>query len=297
MRPRLAYSAPMRLVSGKESARPPQEPGITLVLGSGGARGLAHIGVLQALKEIRVPVRAVVGCSIGAQIGALYCAGMSPETLADTARRVNFSTVLKLFTPFPFGAGLVLDRGVRKFLQTGLHQKSIQDLDVPFVAVATDLQDGTEVVLDSGLAWSAVRASIAMPGILAPHAHEGRRHLADGALVNPLPVSVARSRYPWPVVAVQAQLSPRLRPEIGGRFRRPFGWFQVARLANETALWELGQARLRECPPDVLVEPAVREHGCFSYHRATDLIRVGYDAAMRHAQAIRKFALQKGTIQ
>ncbi len=287
----------MRLVSRKETARPPQEPGITLVLGSGGARGLAHIGVLQALKEIRVPVRAVVGCSIGAQVGALYCAGTSPEALADTARRVGFSTVLKVFTPFPFGAGLVLDRGVRKFLRAGLHQKSIQDFAVPFAAVATDLQDGTEVVLDSGLAWSAVRASISMPGILAPHAHEGRRHLADGALINPLPVSVARSRYPWPVVAAQAQLSPRLRPEIGGRFRRPFGWFQVARLANETALWELGQARLRECPPDVLVEPAVQEHGCFSYHQATDLIRVGYDAAMRHAQAIRRFALQKGILQ
>lgn len=264
----------------------PQDSGITLVLGSGGARGLVHIGVLLALKELKIPVRAVVGCSMGAQLGAFYCAGWSPEQMGQDVARMGKRHTLSAFVPKPWGGGLVWNRGVRYFLRKYLNDRDIESFDIPFAAVACDLQSGAEVVIDKGPAWSAVRASIAIPGVLAPHKHQGQPMLADGALVNPLPVSVARARYPWPVVAVQAQIAPRERFDQSRRVYGKLGWMTAAKMANEIMHWELAQWQLQRHAPDLLIEPDLHELACFGYHQGHKAGWLGYIATRSHGDEI-----------
>ena len=279
----------LRLVS--PHPRTPREPGITLVLGSGGSRGLAHIGVLQALEELQIPVRAIVGCSVGAQLGALYASGWTVRALVQHAHSVTRTTILRVFFPWSLRAGLLHDAGVTALLRQHLGTRNIEDLSVPFVAVATDIQTGRQILLDQGPAWSAVRASISMPGIYPPFRRSGRGpFLVDGAISDPVPVSVARTRYPWPVVAVQVQLDPAQRTSDLNRYFRPMGWFQVARSAHEITLWQLSQARLQQVPPDLCLQPVHQDLGCFSYRRSTVLIQSGYDSVMSNAQALRKLS-------
>lgn len=279
----------LRLVS--PHPRTPRESGITLVLGSGGSRGVAHIGVLKALEELRIPVRAIVGCSIGAQLGALYASGWSASALVQHAHSVTRATILRVFFPWPTRAGLFHDAGVKAFLRQHLGTRHIEDLSVPFVAVATDIQTGRQMLLDQGPVWSAVRASISMPAVYPPYRRDrSGPFLVDGAISDPLPVSVARARYPWPVVAVQVQLDPARRTSSLHRYFRPMGWFQVARSAHEIALWELSQSRLQQYPPDLCLHPVNQDLGCFSYRRSTVLIQSGYDAVMSNAQALKKLS-------
>lgn len=176
-------------------------PGIVLALGGGGAAGLAHIGVLQVLNEERIPVRAVVGCSIGAEIGAFLAIGMPIDELAAMATAFDWKKTLQLFLPDLPTGGLISGIRIVDFLNSWLGKQQIEELDMGYAAIATDLVSGEQVVLDHGDLVEAVRASISVPGVIAPQRH-GERWLVDGAVVNPLPFDVARSYFGGPVVAV-----------------------------------------------------------------------------------------------
>ena len=174
---------------------------LVLALGGGGARGLAHIGVLQELAAADIPVRAVVGTSIGAEIGAFLASGMPLDELEALATGFDWKQTLQLFLPDLPAGGLVSGRKIMDFLTERLGNRSIQDLAMGFAAIATDLDTGEEVVLDRGLLSEVVRASISVPGLLAPSYHAGR-FLVDGGAVNPVPFDVARRRFGGPVLAV-----------------------------------------------------------------------------------------------
>ena len=176
-------------------------PGVVLALGGGGARGLAHIGVLQVLEESHIPVRAVVGTSIGAQIGAFFASRVSLERLVELSVEMDWKQTLQLFMPDMPGGGLCSGKRIIRFLNTNLGDYAIEDLATPYIAVATDLQTGEQIILDKGSLTEAIRASISMPGLLAPH-RLNNRLLMDGAIVNPLPFDVARQRFGGPVLAV-----------------------------------------------------------------------------------------------
>lgn len=176
-------------------------PGIVLALGGGGAAGLAHIGVLQVLNEERIPVRAVVGCSIGAEIGAFLAIGMPIDELAAMATAFDWKKTLQLFLPDLPTGGLISGIRIVDFLNSWLGKQQIETLNMKYAAIATDLVSGEQMVLDRGDLVEAVRASISVPGVIAPHRY-GERWLVDGAVVNPLPFDVARSYFGGPVVAV-----------------------------------------------------------------------------------------------
>ena len=175
-------------------------PKIALALGSGSAKGLAHIGVIQVLEENHIPISAVAGTSAGAFIGALWAAGLSGEEMGHIARSMNWKTVARMFLPTLPKSGLIDGKRIQKFLLTFIQEVEIEDLRLPFACVATELSSGHEVIFKKGRIIPAVRASISIPGIFAPARHENR-YLVDGGLVNPVPVSVARM---WPVDAVIA---------------------------------------------------------------------------------------------
>jgi NTE family protein len=177
-----------------------ESPRVGLALGSGSARGLAHIGVLRALGEAGIAVAGIAGTSIGALMGAVYASGKLDQ-LEAAVRDLDWKAVASfLDVVFP-RSGLIDGKRIAEFVRRHAHSAPIEELPVPFRAVATDLATGEEVVLAAGDLVEAVRASIAVPGILTPVRWKGRI-LADGALTNPVPVSVARAMGAEIVIAV-----------------------------------------------------------------------------------------------
>lgn len=177
--------------------------GLVLALGGGGARGLAHIGVLQVLREEGIPVRAVAGTSVGAEVGAFLAVGMPLPELVSLATSFDWKRTLQLFLPdLPGGGGISSGKNIMQFLNNGLGRaRVIEELPMGYAAVAADLDTGEQVVLDRGSLIDAVRASVSMPAVLAPYSLGGRL-LVDGGVVNPVPFDVARIRFGGPVLAV-----------------------------------------------------------------------------------------------
>ena len=193
---------------------------VTLVLGSGGARGLAHIGVIRCMEENQIPVDSIVGTSIGAVIGGLYAAGVSPRAMEQIVRSVDRLTVAGMLMPGLSASGIAGSRRMRRFLTTLVGEQRIEDLEIPFRSVATDLMSGEEVIFDSGPLVDAMLASSAIPGLFHPVLHDGR-YLVDGGLCNPLPISVALRSSEAPCIAVNVAPNPeRLRKRIQQRSRK-----------------------------------------------------------------------------
>jgi len=180
-------------------------PKIGLALGSGGARGWAHLGVLRRLNELGLPVHCVAGTSIGSIAAALYASG-SLGTMEDLAAQLDWKQVAQLFLEVNFPrSGLLTGKNFMRLLKSVIRTHAISSLSIPYAAVATDLETEKEVVLQSGRLLDAIRASIGIPGIFTPVLLDGH-HLVDGGLVNPLPVSVCRSMGADFVIAVDINL-------------------------------------------------------------------------------------------
>ena len=176
------------------------QPKVGLALGSGSARGLAHIGVIRALKEAGIEVDCVAGTSIGAMIGAVYASGKI-DSLQNAYMAMDWKKIVYfLDVVFP-KSGIIDGKKVADFIREYVHSACIEELPLPFQAVATELNSGEEVVFEAGDVIDAVRASISVPGMFTPVRINGQV-LVDGGLVNPVPVSVVRSMGADIVIAV-----------------------------------------------------------------------------------------------
>jgi len=177
---------------------------LALVLGSGAARGLSHIGVLKVLEEKKIPVDAIIGCSMGALIGGAYAAGVTPLQMENIACETNWLRVAKLFLPRHFQQeGLIDGSRIEEFLVALVGEQNIENLSIPFAAIATDIWTGEEIVLQNGSLVKAIRASTSFPFLFSPVKINGR-FLVDGGVVNPLPVNVARDMGADIVIAVRS---------------------------------------------------------------------------------------------
>jgi len=163
---------------------------VALVLGGGGARGLAHIGILKVLEKNHIPIHLIVGTSMGAFVGGFYAAGTGIALMEELALSVDRTFVAKMLSPSLSTSGLVDGERVRSYLEEFLGDLHIEELRIPFSSVSTDLTTGEEVILSRGPLADAIMASIAIPALFKPVRYEDR-YLVDGGLVNPLPVSVA----------------------------------------------------------------------------------------------------------
>jgi len=159
---------------------------VALVLGSGGARGLAHIGVIHALEAAGAKIEAIAGSSMGALVGGMYAAGQlnNYQTWVETLQR---SDVLSM-VDWTLSGGLIRGKKITQKLAELAGEVNIEDLEIDFTAVAVDIDQGREVWLDHGSLYEAIRASIAIPGLFTPHHYRGRT-LVDGGLLNPVPIS------------------------------------------------------------------------------------------------------------
>ncbi|WP_185985374.1 patatin-like phospholipase family protein [Aureimonas mangrovi] len=286
-------------------------PGIALALGGGAARGWAHIGVLRALDEAGVPVSMIAGTSIGALVGGCYLAGRLDE-LEDFARSLTRRGILRLLDFSMTGAGLIGGMRLNRRLLNVLKDKTIEGLDRPFVCIATEARKGHEVWIDSGSMVLAMRASYALPGVFLPVQCNGRR-LIDGALVNPVPVSVCRAYEAPLVVAVNlnydlfgraavlrlkaaedgpvhhdedeeddgATRDPRVRHEKVGIGRSMVDAFNIVQE-------RISRSRLAGDPPDMTLQPRVREIGLSEFFRAEETIALGYAETMHRIEEINR---------
>lgn len=175
-------------------------PKIGLALGSGSARGLAHLGVIRAIEEAGIEVDFIAGTSMGALIGAIHAAGKLDE-LEATFLSFDWKKTLSFFDIVLPKSGLLDGAKVGEMVRAHVHADTIEKLPKHFAAVATDLVSGEEVIIRSGDVIEAVRASISVPGIFTPARSNGRI-LVDGGLTNPVPVSVARAMGADIVIAV-----------------------------------------------------------------------------------------------
>ncbi len=160
---------------------------VSLVLGSGGARGLAHIGVIRRLEESGARIEAIAGCSMGALVGGIYAAGKLDD-YQEWVSSLEQTDVLSLIDWTLSGGGLIKGRKIIAKLSELVGELNIEDLDIDFTAVTVDIDQGREIWLDRGPLFDAIRASIAIPGIFTPHRYMGRT-LVDGGLLNPIPVA------------------------------------------------------------------------------------------------------------
>lgn len=278
-----------------------RKPGVALALGGGAARGWAHIGVLRALDEAGVEVSMIAGTSIGALVGGCYLAGKLDQ-LEEFARSLTRRRIVSWLDMTFGGSGLFSGMKLDARMQEHMSGMNIEDLPKPFVAVATEIRTGHEIWLTAGPLITAMRASYALPGVFEPIPCNGRL-LADGALVNPVPVSVCRA-YEQPVV-----VAVNLHYELFGRSsvikhsakqtsadkKEHDGDGLVAatptseiRLGVTGAVVEafniiqdrIARARLAGDPPDLSVTPKLSAIGLSEFHKADEAIRIGYESTM-----------------
>lgn len=265
---------------------------IALALGGGAARGWAHIGVLRALDEAGVQIGMIAGTSIGALVGGCYLAGKLDE-LEDFARSLTVRRIAGLLDLTIGGGGLFGGMRLTKRMQEHLVGLNIEDLEHPFIAVATELKTGHEVWIHQGNLITALRASYALPGIFEPVRCNGRT-LIDGALVNPVPVSVCRAYEQNLVVAVNLNYDifgrsavvkhsagpSNADPEAKQSTERPsVGLPGVMVQAFNIIQDRISRSRLAGDPPDLTLHPRINTIGLSEFHRAAESIDRGYEEA------------------
>lgn len=263
------------------------QPKIGLALSGGGARGLAHIGVLRVLEREGIPVDLLAGTSMGGVIAAGYAAGFDTAYLEqETLHMSRWRNLLPLIDRPLLGLGLVKGERVREYFAQHLGDKTFADLRVPLALVTVDLLSGEEVILNSGRVADAVRATVSLPGVLAPVRMDGRL-LVDGGLLNNIPADVVRHMGANVVVVVD--VSARINGVSGllEAERRGISLLQIP-LIIETLYRSLGimetwvwNRRLAEARPDVVIRPALGE-GASSFagfHRGAEIIAAGEAAA------------------
>jgi len=294
---------------------PKWRPKIGLALGSGVARGWAHIGVLRALERYGFKPDIVAGTSVGALIGGTYLAGRA-DTLEAWVRGL---TKVKIVSYLDFrvrGGGMIGGRHLVEAMQQHLGGTLIEDLPVPFTAVATDLVTGHEVWLRTGSLVEAMRTSFSLPGVFEPM-RVNNRWLVDGALVNPVPVSACMAMGAQMTIAVNvnADIIGKQRrngssiPTIAGfdllqeieKVKVPGSGFRLSALARRVFRRETAQpsmfgvmisslgivqdritrSRLAGEPPDVHITPRLGHIGLFEFDRADEIIAEGEAAVER----------------
>ena len=291
-----------------------RKPRLGIALGSGSARGWAHIGVLRALEQAGIVPDVVSGTSIGALVGAAY-ASNGLDRLEEWVAQIDWWDIIR-YMDVRLG-GVEGERLMRAFRER-VEDAPIETLPKPFGAVATDLQTGREVWFQEGSLLEAVRASIALPGLFSPVRHQGR-WLVDGGLVDPLPVSLCRALGADWVIAVNlngdivgkhfssrpprlaapspllARLSAGLQAMLGNNSRateeaeedEPPGLFDVVAGSINIMQDRITRARMAGDPPDVVLAPRLAHLGLMNFDQAGEAIAAGLECARLHLPLLR----------
>jgi NTE family protein len=262
----------------KERKGPPK---VALVLGGGAARGFAHVGVIRVLEQEKIPIHMIVGTSVGSLIGALYASdpnSLNLEWLAFTIEKEDIFDYSVVYSKM----GPVLGERLEKFIQTKVKAKNLEQMKIPFYAVATDLNTGGTWVFEKGSVAKAVRASCSIPGIFQPLELGGKMYV-DGGVTDNLPVDVARARGAEVVIAVSIQKNIQ-NPQVNSLI-------DVILQSINIMGRELVAYKSRAY--DVLIEPNVGDVGITDFSQKKRLVDAGTQAARQALPKIRKLIEEK----
>lgn len=282
-----------------------QQTTVSLVLGSGGARGLAHIGVINWLEEHGYAIKSVVGCSMGALVGGIYALGKLAE-FTEWVKAINNIEMLKLLD-FHFGqGGLVKGDKIINTLKALTGESLIEDLPIPFTAVAADIVNEKEVWICNGPIFDAIRASIALPLIFTPFDRHGVK-LLDGGILNPVPIAptfkdgndktiainlmgpadkalgnpvkevvdeaAEQSAFSRKIDQFIDSITPTVKESEGG------GFYEVAYQAIDAMQGTIARQKLAAYPPNIVLEVPRNLCGILEFDKAEQLIDYGYQLA------------------
>jgi NTE family protein len=267
---------------------------LALALSGGGARGIAHIGFLKVLSDSGIHFDYVCGTSFGGFVGASLAVGITPLELEKEALRISRTgEFIRLLDPNPLRRGFLEGNRVKNYIEKllgGNHE--FDNLLFPLQMVAVDLSSGSEVVLGSGDLLTAVYATIAIPGIFNPVERQGRL-LVDGGVLNNLPVDHARATGADVVIAVNVQplVGPENRWDFSHSSKRliPDALISMYR-AEVIQSSQLTRMKLRNFPPDLLIEPQIPEEidSLFGFREARVILEAGEKAAMNAITKIKQ---------
>lgn len=292
----------------------PSKPTIGLALGSGSARGWAHIGIIQGLEDIGIRPQVVAGTSVGALVGAVYVSGQL-EAFSEWVLKLTPRDVFGLMD-LSFSGGMVKGRRLFGFFEEKHVNPNIEELEQRYVSVATEMSSGREIWITRGPIIAAARASCAIPGLFSPVKHD-ERWMLDGGLVNPVPVSACRAMGADVVIAVN------LNAQLVGRHLSRAGQEEVAREAStrqEKNLWQrmiaslssgdddhpsvfdvvaasvnilqdrLTRSRMAGDPPEITLLPVLSDFALMDFHRAKECIEEGRRLVQENAATLRAWA-------
>jgi len=263
-------------------------PKVALVLGGGGARGFAHVGVLRVLEQEGVPIDLLVGTSVGSLIGALYASDPRTFELEWKAFEIEKDDVFD-FSFFSATTGPVKGDAVRAFVREKVPQRRIEELRIPFVAIATDLATGKRVDFDRGSVEDAVRASVSIPGVFTP-ARIGGRTLVDGGVVANLAVEVARER------GADIVIASNITQDVVGKDDGSV--VDIIMQSITIMMGRMAAEQVRDA--DVVVVPAIGDVGTMDFEQKKRCMQAGIEATLAEVpaiqQAISRYYLDRGGV-
>jgi NTE family protein len=252
---------------------------VALVLSAGNAPGFSHIGVLTMLERFKIPIDLVVGCSMGALVGGIYCAGKLKEFRREILSRDKKQTY-RLFIARPSIFGAVHHEKIERFLNKFIKNKIIEKLNKKYACVALDLVSGNKIVFREGDLIKAILASISIPGFFVP-IKNGKHLIVDIGYFDPLPIDLAKQICPdCHIIAVDVHerkynIKPGVIPNVFETFRR------MLSIGQKMIVGEKGKVA------DILIKPKIKIGG-FQYHRAEEAIMAGEEAVLLKIPQIKK---------
>ncbi|QPC46235.1 patatin-like phospholipase family protein [Mangrovibacillus cuniculi] len=249
-------------------------PKVGLALGSGGARGFAHIGVVKVLQEEGIPIHFIAGSSMGALVGALLAVGHDMDQLYKMSNSFRRKFFMDFTVP---NMGFISGSRIKEFIRIFSHQKNIEDCQTPLAIVATDLIKGEKVVFREGPIDQAVRASISIPGIFVPEKWDGKL-LVDGGVIDRVPVSVVREMGADLVISVDVSHVKR-DAEINNIYDV---------IMQSIDIMQLEVAHRREIDSDIMIKPKVGKYSSRAFTNIQEIISVGEEEARKHLPKIRE---------
>jgi NTE family protein len=270
-----------------------KKPRIGIALSGGGARGLAHIGVLEVLDDLGIQIDVVSGTSIGAVIGAAYCIGSGLEEVKNLLNSTDWKTFL-MFSAFQLSrTGIVNEKKVDELIKIFLGDKTFDDCKKQFCCVAVDILSSTKVVLNSGILREAVLASIAIPGIFAPVLKDNSL-LVDGGIMEPLPTIAIRTLNPTFIIA-SSIVFETMRPEPVKIKNEPdLKLAENTKISIQTIIdkslsimhTQMAQSYLPYA--QIVIKPRISDFGFMDFNKSAEIVEAGRVAAIEIIPEIKK---------
>jgi len=250
---------------------------IGLALSGGATRGLAHIGALEVLEEHNIPIHIIAGTSMGSLVGGLYAAGRTPKFMRDLAQSVTLSEERRYIDITIPRMGLIKGKKIQQLVHTLCGGRQIEDLDIPYKAVACCIEDNSIVAFEKGNMAEAIRCSIAIPGIFEPVVYEGKTYV-DGGVLDRVPVNEVREMGADYVIAVDVN-------SRGGTNPTPKSIFEVLFTVFEMMEWQAMERKASNADTNVLAN--VRHINPASFKQAKECIDIGRDATLQVVEKIK----------